>query len=84
MNKSVYTIRDLKAEMCPAIFLEDRDATAIRAVREAVLNGKSNLSLYPEDFQLVRIGTYDVDTGVIVPVDHVILCNLDTLIARKD
>lgn len=77
--KLVYTIRDLKAEMCPTLFLDDRDATAVRAVREVVNGGKSNLSSYPEDYQLIRIGEYDVDTGVITPTDHVVLCALDSL-----
>lgn len=83
MMKNVYTIRDLKAENCPALFLSLSDGTALRDVCEAVNGGTSILSQYPADFQLIRIGNYDDVLGVITPTDHVVICNLDTLVDRN-
>ena len=82
--KNVYSIRDMKAENCPVLFLSLSDGTALRDVRDAVNSSNSNLSRYPADFELIRIGIYDDVLGVITPTDHVVICNLDTLVVRNE
>lgn len=65
---NVYSIRDNKtAFMQPMLDINDK--AAIRNFKLAVANSPTGASMavYPEDFDLYRIGTFDNETGVVSP-----------------
>lgn len=67
MNKLiVYSVRDLKAEYFISPFTLHSDAEAIRSFGDAVSKGGTTLSDHPEDFQLYKVGEFDIDSGLIV------------------
>lgn len=64
MDKNLYTIFDKKSEIYAAPFVELTDGTAIRVVSELLSNTNSPFAKYPEDYTLVKIGSYDELTGI--------------------
>lgn len=66
MVLGIYAIRDVKVGfLTPTV--EQNERVAIRNFSHAVANSQSVLSSYAKDFALYRLGTYDNDTGAIVP-----------------
>ena len=76
--QSFYSIRDGKAEVYSPPFLARSDGEAIRMVMQS-LDGASQLSRFPDDFTLYRIGEWFEESAVMeatVPifVAHVSSC----------
>lgn len=66
MIYNVYAIRDIKTGFMTPTF-DVNDQTAIRNFSHAVVNSDTVLFSYAKDFSLYRLGTYDSDTGSLVP-----------------
>lgn len=65
MKKIIVTVQDLKSGYADP-FIIDNDQLAVRMFRASFLdNNKNIMSIYPEDFRLVKIGEYDSKTGLI-------------------
>ncbi len=65
MKKIVVTVQDLKSGYADP-FIIDNEQLAIRMFRASFLdNSKNIMSIYPEDFRLVKIGDFDSKTGII-------------------
>lgn len=63
---NIYSIRDLKTNYgTPVCDLNDESAK--RGFMMALEYGYNELSKVPQDFELVKIGTFDEDTGELVP-----------------
>ena len=76
--KGIYSIFDKKAQEYNAPFVEVTDATAIRAIQDVVSNGEHPFSKFSEDYELVKLGSYDSATGIIEmdPMDLIQLAKL--------
>ena len=78
MKKIIITVQDLKSGYADP-FIVDNEQLAIRMFRASFIdNSKNIMSIYPEDFRLVKIGEFDSKTGVIEPLPEtkfVILAN---------
>lgn len=63
----IYSIYDVKAGMYGPAMSFVNDATAIRAFQEMICSGDNNslLALYPADYILFCIGTYDQSAGLL-------------------
>lgn len=62
----VYAMRDIKTGfMTPS--LDPNDDAAVRNFYHAVSQSAGVLFTFPVDFSLYRIGSFDSDTGVLVP-----------------
>lgn len=71
MNKSIFSIRDCKAETWAFPFQSDNNATAIRDFTTLVNDPRTLVGQHPEDFDLFLLGTFSPSDGVIrteVPV----------------
>ena len=64
MDKNLYSIYDKKSETYMQPFVELTDGTAIRQCTDLLLNTNSPFSKYPEDFTLMRIGSWDEVGGI--------------------
>ena len=78
MNKIIVTVQDLKSGYADP-FIIDNEQLAVRMFRASFIdNSKNIMSIYPEDFRLVKIGEFDSKSGVIEPLPEtkfVILAN---------
>lgn len=65
MKKIIVTVQDLKSGYADP-FIIDNEKLAVRMFRASFLdNNKNIMSIYPEDFRLVKIGEFDSKTGVV-------------------
>lgn len=69
MELRAYSIRDIKAGAYNPPFFKHTDGEAQRDMTTAVNDPKTQVNMYPEDFQLFHVGKYDDQTGVFTPLD---------------
>lgn len=79
--QKVYSILDRVSRGYGPLFTCNTDEEAIRTVRQAALSCKSNLSQFPNDFTLYRVGVFDSSCGVLsaVPVP-VLVCDVSNIV----
>jgi len=63
MKKNVYAVYDVKAKAYSNPFYSPREELAVRDFKQAVNDGMSTISKFPEDFHLVELGKFDDETG---------------------
>lgn len=63
MKLQLFSIRDAKAGVFHRPFYKPNAAEAERDFATGVNDQKSTMFLYPEDFDLYYLGTYDEETG---------------------
>lgn len=63
----VYAVYDRKAQYYLPPFVCRGDAEATRMFSEAVMTSETPISQYPADFDLVKVGSFDLETGVLTP-----------------
>lgn len=81
MVLNIYSIRDTFTGY-GQIFLESSDPVAVRGFRFALSKKDSAMYTDPKDFDLMRLGTFDTETGVISPIPAVTVCSAVSL--RKE
>lgn len=64
---NLYSIFDVKASKYGPIISFENDNTAIRSFMEMLISGDKNslLALYPTDYLLYCVGSFDQDTGLV-------------------
>lgn len=74
MLVNVYAMRDLKSNfMSPTVSMND--PVAMRSFESAVQLSEGELFTHRNDFQLYRIGTFDLEKGKLVPEElPVLIC----------
>lgn len=81
----IYSLLDLKVREYGALVLGSTDEAIKRAVRDGIPGSNSTISKYPGDFNLMYLGEFDDETGVIVPVAVPLLVeNVGVLIPSKE
>lgn len=65
----VFSIRDAKAEVYHNPWFAKTHAEAERSFASLVRDGKSQVSQFPEDFDLYYVGDFDDQKGVIHSLD---------------
>lgn len=67
---NLYSIFDTKANKYGPIISFENDNTAIRSFMEMLISGDKNsmLALYPTDYLLFCVGSFNQDTGLVEPV----------------
>lgn len=63
MKTSLYSIYDKQAEIYGRPFHAVNDILAKRTYETIAQDPKSDLALYPQDYKLVKIGTFDSKSG---------------------
>jgi len=66
-NGLVVSINDRKAEVYSGLFVVPTLAVAMRQFAGAV-EADATMKAHPEDFRLVQVGEYNLDTGELLPV----------------
>lgn len=69
MQLKMYSIYDSKAKVYNRPVFLHSDPEAERMLKMSVQDPNSLISKFPEDYDLFAIGTYDDQTGKIVPND---------------
>ena len=61
----MYAVYDIKADVYGQIFNLVNDDVAKRTLTPVVNNPEHNYGMFPEDYHLTKVGTYDDSTGII-------------------
>lgn len=69
MELKMYSVRDSKGEIFHAPFYKHTHGEAERDFTSLVRDEKSQLAMYPEDYDLYYLGTYDNVTGKLQSLD---------------
>lgn len=84
MIRSIYALRDVKAKVFLTPTVENNDETAIRNFAYAVNHTDGLYNFSPSDFVLYRLAEYDMDKGVITPVEPIeCVCAGDALFRKE-
>jgi len=67
MKQFVYCVFDSKVAAYGTPFTTKNEPLAIRSFERACTDPASDLSLFPDDFHLYKIGEFDDDTGELSP-----------------
>lgn len=65
MKVGMYAVYDRKASVFARPFCSPNDAMAMRSFRAARQDPATELSKFPEDFTLYRLGDFDDDSGEV-------------------
>lgn len=65
MKLGVYSIRDVHTGFCTPTF-EANDRVAWRNFQHASMNPDTILATHPTDFQLLKLATFDSETGEFI------------------
>jgi hypothetical protein len=63
--KKIYSVRDNKVDAYGVPFFVDSDVQALRELHVAVNDNRIQLSIFPEDFDLYELGSFNEQTGKI-------------------
>lgn len=75
MQKLIFAVRDITADVFAAPFVSQNRNTAMRDFGHACQDVQSQLSKSPEDYQLFFLGTFDDDLGSIAGVKPELVAN---------
>jgi hypothetical protein len=79
METNVYAVYDKKAGTFGVPIFLQNDEVAKRALQTSVLNDPS-FNMYPSDYSLGRLGTYNDQTGKITPAEMVeVVCEIQEI-----
>lgn len=65
MQKFIFSVRDIAADVYSNPFTSSNQQTATRDFAHACMDPASALSKNPEDFQLYQLGSFDDELGVL-------------------
>lgn len=69
MKNGLYAVRDNVARIYFPPFMANNDDVAIRQFNFSCRDSKSSIHQSPDDYDLVRVGYYDQETGSIMSCD---------------
>lgn len=81
MLKHIYAIRDYKVGYTNLI-VEDNEDVAIRSLKMALRSPDTLFYNEPKDFALFRLGTYNTETGDIIPNEPILVAEVYNLISE--
>lgn len=68
---NVYTVRDQKAEAYLRPFFCKTNGEALRAIMDVLGDRNHQFTKYPEDFAVFRIGEFNEETGMLIPLQQI-------------
>lgn len=82
----IYVVKDNKAHTANTPFFQPTDVHALRAFRAEInrMHEHNMMYLYPEDWDLCHIGTFNEKTGELVGAPPKLLANGKALQEKKD
>lgn len=84
MHKSIYSIHDMEAKMYHEPMTFDGDVTAKRFFTSVINDPNTFVGKFPSEHCLEKIGTYDNETGKVMPMTTNEIIMLGEKAVKKD
>lgn len=78
----VFSVLDSKAQVFNRPFFEKNIVLAARGFESALKDDKSPFKGYESDFHLTQIGTFNEDTGEIIPITPAVVAKGSDFVAK--
>jgi len=82
MKLQAFSLRDTKGEVFAAPFFLPNEALAKRLLSQLVLDQRSDLGKYPQDFLLYLVGFYETDTAHLAACPVELICSASSCLPR--
>jgi hypothetical protein len=79
----MYAVYDVKAQMYSHPHFLQSDGVAIRSFSQVCEDENSQFNKYPSDFSLYFIGSFDVESGEVIPDVPRQICNASEFVKLK-
>lgn len=79
----VFSVFDAKLAAYNVPFFARTEADAIRSFGDLVVDPRSRVAQHKEDYSLYCVGTFDDDTGLLVPTSPVCLMTASSIAVEK-
>ena len=70
---NLYSLRDLKSQYTPPVALKNDDMA--KRYMAQLVEKDNTISIFPEDFDLVRVGKFDTEQGHLLEPENTLICN---------
>jgi hypothetical protein len=84
MELSLYSVRDNKVSAYGKPFPEANNIQATRGLQIAVNTKEIQLSIFPEDFDLYKVGVFDDQTGEITTQKPEFIISAVSLVKKEE
>ena len=83
MKYPVYSYRDSAAMAFGQPIVEQNEFTAIRGFKYAVNGREGVMNFSPKDYDLYKIGEFDVEKGELIPIMPELVCSGMSVVGEK-
>lgn len=83
MLHSIVAVFDVKCGAYGRPVAYPADGAAVRAIQDAINAGDNEYAKHPEDYSLVKLGTYDDNAGELRPEKPTVLAQCASLVTVK-
>lgn len=80
MKQNIYSIFDAAAGVYNVPFFQNNDALALRAFSDLANDQDTTIGRHPNDYTLYRIGTFNIETGLVEAENPASLANAGGLV----
>lgn len=81
---NAYSVMDVKSKLFARPHFQQTDGVAIRSFSQACEDDSTELNKYPEDFSLYHVGEFDIETGVLKPLERPKqICNASEFVQKQ-
>lgn len=84
MKLQAFSLRDTKAETFAAPFFVPNENIAVRLLSQLVLDKRTDLGKYPQDFMLYRVGDYDTDNAALSACQVELICTASSVLPKEN
>lgn len=71
MRKPMFCVYDAKTAVFGTPFVQHNENVALRSFERISTDPASDVSMFPDDYHLYKIGEYDDDAGLVDPISPV-------------
>jgi len=78
-----FSIFDQKTETFSAPFFVPKLAMAQRVITQQLMDPRTDIAQFPEDYHLYRVGEFETDNAVLTPSQPVMECTINSCRPRS-
>lgn len=82
-TQTAFAVFDVKSKLFSNVHLLQSDGVAIRSFSTACENKDTEFNKFPEDYSLYRLGTFNIETGLLESETPKQICNATEFVNKQ-